>query len=120
MFGSIGGPELILVFVLALLLFGPRKLPEIGKTIGKTLAEFKRATNDFHASLEHEIELEKLRELKAGLNSPVVVSDLTGGKAPQGVVPDGVIAQQKGTEPPKPDERSPENAVRLPFTPDAG
>ena len=62
MFGSIGGPEILLLFVLGLLLFGPRKLPEIGRTIGKTLAEFRRATSDFSASLEREVALEKLKD----------------------------------------------------------
>ena len=70
MFGSIGGPELPLIFVLALLLFGPRKLPEIGRTIGKTIAEFKRATNEFTSSLEREVELEKLKDLGASMKNP--------------------------------------------------
>ena len=118
MFGSIGGPELLLVFVLALLLFGPRKLPEIGKAIGKTLAEFKRATNDFHSSLEREIELEKLRELKADLKNPVPTS--TGGEGPRAALPIGTVAQEMGTEPPRAGESAPGDAVRLPSTPDAG
>lgn len=62
MFGSIGGPEILFVFVLALLLFGPRRLPEIGRTIGKTLSEFRRATYDFRSGLEREIELEKVQD----------------------------------------------------------
>jgi sec-independent protein translocase protein TatA len=56
MFGSIGMPELILIFVVALLVFGPRKLPEIGKSIGKGLAEFKRASEDLKKTIEQEIE----------------------------------------------------------------
>lgn len=44
--GSIGVPSLILILVVALLIFGPSKLPEIGKAFGKTLKEFKKATND--------------------------------------------------------------------------
>ena len=55
MFGSIGGPELILIFVVALLIFGPRKLPELGKTIGRGLAEFKRAANDLRSTLDTEV-----------------------------------------------------------------
>jgi TatA/E family protein of Tat protein translocase len=49
-------PELILILVLALLLFGPKKLPEIGKQLGKGLGEFKRASNDLKRSIEEEIE----------------------------------------------------------------
>lgn len=43
---SIGVPGLIIILVIILILFGPRKLPEIGSAVGKTLAEFKKATND--------------------------------------------------------------------------
>ena len=46
MFGSIGGTELLVIMVIALLIFGPRKLPELGKSIGRGLSEFKRAPND--------------------------------------------------------------------------
>jgi len=55
MFGSIGGPELLLIFVVALLIFGPRKLPELGKSLGKGLAEFRRAATDLRESLETEV-----------------------------------------------------------------
>ena len=44
MFGSIGGPELVVIFIVALLIFGPRKLPELGRMLGKGMAEFRRAT----------------------------------------------------------------------------
>ena len=56
MFGSIGMPELILFFVVALLVFGPKKLPEIGKSLGKGLAEFKRASDELKKTIEQEIE----------------------------------------------------------------
>ena len=46
MFGSIGMPELIIIFVIALIIFGPRKLPELGRSLGKSLSEFKRASNE--------------------------------------------------------------------------
>ncbi|GMU67461.1 MAG: hypothetical protein AMXMBFR36_37350 [Acidobacteriota bacterium] len=59
MFGSLGLPEILFILVLALLLFGPRRLPEIGRTIGKGLSEFRRATNDLKRSIESEIELEE-------------------------------------------------------------
>ena len=55
MFGSIGGPELVLIFVVALLIFGPRKLPELGRAIGRGLAEFRKASTDLRQTLETEI-----------------------------------------------------------------
>jgi len=56
MFGPIGMPELIVIFLVALLVFGPRKLPELGKTLGRGLAEFKRASDDLKRTIEDEIE----------------------------------------------------------------
>jgi TatA/E family protein of Tat protein translocase len=56
MFGPIGMPELILIFLVALLVFGPRKLPELGKSLGRGLAEFKRASEDLKRTIEDEIE----------------------------------------------------------------
>jgi Tat protein translocase TatB subunit len=62
MFGTLGGPELFLIFVVALIVFGPRKLPEIGKSLGKMMGEFRRASNDFRTTIESEVEAEKIRE----------------------------------------------------------
>jgi len=49
-------PELIFIFALALLIFGPKKLPELGKQLGKGLGEFKRASTDLKRSIEEEVE----------------------------------------------------------------
>ena len=62
MFGSIGMPELIIIFVIALIIFGPRKLPELGKSLGKSLAEFKRASNELKSTLEEEIRVEEQQQ----------------------------------------------------------
>ena len=59
MLGSIGMPELIIIFVIALIIFGPRKLPELGRSLGKSLAEFKRASNELKSTLEEEIQIEE-------------------------------------------------------------
>src|SRR5438309_9575785 len=61
MLGSLGFPELIVIFVIALIIFGPRKLPEIGKSLGKSLAEFKKASNELRNTLEEEIRIEEQR-----------------------------------------------------------
>jgi len=61
MFGPLGVPELIFILVLALLIFGPRKLPQIGRTVGKGLAEFRKASNDLKRTINAEMIEEELR-----------------------------------------------------------
>jgi sec-independent protein translocase protein TatA len=56
---SLGMQEIIVIFVLALIVFGPRKLPELGKTLGKGLAEFKKASNELKQTWEDEVNKEK-------------------------------------------------------------
>ncbi|RLE18213.1 MAG: twin-arginine translocase subunit TatB [Acidobacteria bacterium] len=67
MFGSMGMPEMMMIFVVALILFGPRQMPQIGKSIGKALGEFRRASNEFKRTIEDEVAGEDLVELKKGL-----------------------------------------------------
>lgn len=55
MLGSLGMQEILVILALALLIFGPRKLPEIGKTLGRSLGEFRKATSDLKRSLEQEV-----------------------------------------------------------------
>lgn len=58
MFGSLGMPELIVIFVIALIIFGPRKLPELGRSLGRSINEFKKASSELGSSLEDEIRRE--------------------------------------------------------------
>jgi sec-independent protein translocase protein TatA len=82
MFGSIGMPELILIFVVALLVFGPKKLPEIGKSLGKGLAEFKRASDELKKSIETEIEQSKNEIAAVTEHVSSVRSSLLGAPEP--------------------------------------
>jgi sec-independent protein translocase protein TatA len=65
--GPLGFPELIIIFFVALLVFGPRKLPELGRSLGRGLSEFKRASNDLRNTLDEEIRDE---ERKTALTTP--------------------------------------------------
>ena len=71
MFGPIGMPEMIVIGIIALLIFGPRKLPELGKSLGKSIAEFKRASNELKNTLEDEIRSEELQNARRTAEIPV-------------------------------------------------
>jgi sec-independent protein translocase protein TatA len=76
MFGSIGMPELIIILVIALIIFGPRKLPELGKSLGRSLNEFKKASTDLQNTLEQEIKIEEQKEAAAKTPPPAPVADV--------------------------------------------
>lgn len=59
--GSLGMPEILMILVVALIVFGPRKLPELGKSLGQSLAHFRRASEDFKRQWEDEVDLERRR-----------------------------------------------------------
>lgn len=61
MFGPLGTPELLLIAVIALFIFGPRKLPELMRSLGKSVGEFKRASNELKNTLDEEIRLEETK-----------------------------------------------------------
>ena len=65
MFGSIGMPELIIILVIALIIFGPRKLPELGRSLGRSINTFKKASNELRSTLEEEIRIEEQKEAAA-------------------------------------------------------
>ena len=121
MFGTLGGPELFLIFVVALIVFGPRKLPEIGKSLGKMMGEFRRASNEFRSTIESEVEAEKIRESMriepprvdpvappaAAVTGEPAVTDYPDGPAP---APETTPA----AEPPPEVETVPETVSRQP------
>ena len=63
MFGSLGVPELLLIFAIILIVFGPRKIPEIGRMLGKAMGEFRKATDDLKNTIEREVRLEELKKI---------------------------------------------------------
>ena len=74
MFGSIGMPELLIIFTVALIVFGPRKLPELGRSLGKSLQEFKRASNELKHTLDEEISLEERNKTAQSPTAAAVAS----------------------------------------------
>ncbi len=63
---NLGFPEIVIIFIVALVIFGPRKLPELGRSLGRGLSEFKKASNELKRtwedeveSVKHEVEVEK-------------------------------------------------------------
>ena len=67
MFGPLGMPEIIMIFIVGLLLFGPRKMPELGRSIGRALGEFRRASNEFKRTVEDEVAAEDIRAVEKDL-----------------------------------------------------
>ena len=67
---NLGFPEMLFLFLLALLLFGPKKLPEIGRQIGRALAEFKRASNELRGQLENEMRLLEAEDHEKKISPP--------------------------------------------------
>jgi TatA/E family protein of Tat protein translocase len=78
--GSLGMQEIIIIFVLALIIFGPRKLPELGKSLGKGLAEFKKASNELKQTWEEEVRLDKEKEALSEIvkDSSIQPSEILG------------------------------------------
>ena len=96
--GPIGFPELMIILVVALIVFGPRKLPELGRSLGKSLNEFKRASNELRNTLDEEIRVEEQRKTPAP--APLAPTDpaaLPSPAAPE-TIARGDIAADHTTE----------------------
>lgn len=77
MFGSLGIQEMLLIFGVILIVFGPRRIPEIGRTLGKALAEFRKATDDLKGTIEREVRLEELQKIAPAVMAPYEVVSRT-------------------------------------------
>jgi len=102
--GSLGFPELIVIFILALVLFGPKKIPELGRTLGKALAEFRRASADMRLAMENELrELERhSQEVEAKGRELVEESTAPPEAVPDAPIGFGNIAPEHVGPPPAP------------------
>ncbi len=107
MFGSIGMPELIIILVIALIIFGPRKLPELGRSLGRSIGEFKKASNELRNTLEEEIRIEEQRDQRAAIkteqDSAVAAATTPPTATPPPVTPappaDDTVTRTTGTGP---------------------
>lgn len=111
MFGSLGVPELILIFMVILIVFGPRRIPEIGRTLGKALGEFRRATDDLKNTIDREVRLEELKKITPSFTAPFDTVSRTepqpfSSPSPDAAAPgDSTVADEAGsgqTEPEPP------------------
>ena len=83
--GQVGIWELLAIFVVALLVFGPRKLPELGRSLGKGLSEFRRASTELRSSLEREMHsIEQETKIEDSTETPVEVSAETPAEVSTG------------------------------------
>ena len=92
MFGPIGIWEMVIILVIALIVFGPRKLPELGRSLGKSLGEFKRASNELRNTLDEEIRIEERR-------TPKTAASKTGSAAAPATVEAGSGNATEAAEP---------------------
>jgi TatA/E family protein of Tat protein translocase len=96
--GPLGMPELIVIFVIALLVFGPRKLPELGRSLGKSLGEFKRASNELRNTLEEEVRVEEQREATQRVSASAAADTPTGPRAVETPVVETPVIDTPSTE----------------------
>src|SRR5205085_5834987 len=108
-FEFLGTTELLVIALVALVLFGTRKLPELGRSLGKSLAEFKRASDDFKRTWEYEVEIEQRRpasdagaqnylpgDAAAGATVPAADAENFDGQAAQTGAAEQTVARGQG------------------------
>lgn len=91
-------PDTVFIFVLALIIFGPKKLPEIGRQLGKLVGEFRRASNEFKFQIEEELRLAELSDRNTSTPAPkeleTSASSEVSTEAPDSPAPDGPYPEE--------------------------
>jgi TatA/E family protein of Tat protein translocase len=82
MFGNIGLPEMVVIMAIALLVFGPKKLPEIGRSIGKAMREFKKSTEEIKDKFEEQIRADEFKDIQSDIKKGLS-EDEDGKKTPR-------------------------------------
>jgi Tat protein translocase TatB subunit len=107
MFGSLGFPEILLIFVVVLIVFGPRRIPEIAQMLGKGLGEFRKATDDIKNTIEREVRLEELKKIVPAAST----FDLQSVSRSEPAMPEVTEAPVEGpTAPAAPESETEQNA----------
>src|SRR6186713_1194752 len=83
MLPSLGFPELMIIMVIALIIFGPRKLPELGRSLGKSIGEFRKASNELKSTLEEEIRMEEIKDERKKIEAEQASALSVNDSAPQ-------------------------------------
>ncbi len=118
MFGSLGVPELLLIFVVILIVFGPRRIPEIGRTLGKALGEFRKATDDLKSTIEREVRLEELKKITPpSLESFMTPAEAISRNTPADAVATEPTASESAPSPSDSPEAPPISTGELPSAP---
>lgn len=100
--GPLGVPELIFIFILALLIFGPKRLPEIGRTIGKGMAEFRKASNEIKRTINTELALEEAPAPPIKPWEPMAPPQMTTPRTLE-PPPEPAVEGSEAVEPPAPE-----------------
>ena len=104
MFGSLGVPELLLIFAVILIVFGPRRIPEIGRMLGKAMGEFRKATDDLKNTIEREVRLEELKQITPTLSEFTTPFESVSRTAPYAVSDEPTsLRADESTSPPQPE-----------------
>lgn len=94
---SIGTQELVLIAIAALVLFGPRKLPELGRMLGKSLAEFRRASDDFKRTWQQEVEIEEAERQREKPESTAETETVDSSAVTSEPAPPPLVAKPAGS-----------------------
>ncbi len=92
--GPLGVPEMLFILVLILLIFGPKRLPEVGRMVGKGLGEFRRASNELKRSIQTELSLEELEEGPVRARPLAAAAPAASGAVPEPSAPAATVAQE--------------------------
>jgi len=111
---SIGTSELILIGIIALIFLGPRKLPQIARTIGKTMADFRNTTNEFKSTWEREVNFQEEAEALRSGNLPAAEPSISRAPIAREVPTNGLAAPEIKPAPPRAFETPPTAQVENP------